>query len=65
MATKKTDDAKVKQFLAKAQAREDRHRAMRVNRIRRAVAGADLLDHELHGIEMIVFGAYGRTKLGG
>jgi len=65
MTTKKSDDEKVKRFLARAQAHEDRDRAKRVNRIKRAVAGADLMDHELHGIEMIVFGAFGRTKLGG
>jgi hypothetical protein len=61
----KSDDRKVKAFLAKAQAREDRERAGRVARIKRAIAGSDLMDHEIHGIETIVFGAFGRTRLGG
>lgn len=58
MPSKKTDA-----LIKRIQANEDRNRARRVAKIKRAVMGADLLDHELTAIEAVVFGAYGRTKL--
>lgn len=59
----KKRDAKLTAFLQKAQAREDRERARRVSRIKRAIAGADLHDAELSDLEAIVFLAFGRAKL--
>lgn len=58
MSSKKTDA-----LIKRIQANEDRNRARRVARIKRAVVDADFLDHELTAVEAIVFGAYGRTKL--
>lgn len=62
MATK---DQKLQAFLTKAQAREDRARASRIARIKRAVAQASFYDSELAELEPIVFAAFGRTKLKG
>lgn len=61
MATDK--DAKVRAFIQRAQAREDKERVRRVARIKRALAGADFFDGELSEIETVVFTAFGRTKL--
>lgn len=54
---------KTNALIKRIQANEDRNRARRVAKIKRAVAGADFLDHELTAVEAIVFGAYGRSKL--
>jgi hypothetical protein len=63
MVAKKARDAKVQAFLDKAQAREDRYRAQRLSKIKRAIAGAEFMDGELSMLEEIVFLAFGRTKL--
>lgn len=52
------------QIIKSAQDREDRHRSRRMADIKRAVAQADFLEHELSQIEDVVFRAFGRTKLG-
>lgn len=63
MAKQSKSDIRVAAFLGRAQAREDRERVRRVAKIKKAIAGAKLLDHEIHDLEQIVFTAYGRTKL--
>jgi hypothetical protein len=52
------------QIIKAAQTAEDRRYARRVADIKRAVAQADFMDHELLQIEDVVFRAFGRTKLG-
>jgi hypothetical protein len=54
---------KIPALIKRIQANEDRDRARRVARIKRAVTSADFLDHELTAIEAVVFSAYGRTQL--
>jgi hypothetical protein len=63
--TKRQDDRKVAAFLAKAHAREERQTAARIARVKRAIGEASFFEWELGEIERAVFGAYGRTKLGG
>lgn len=63
MATK-SDDRKVKAFLAKAKTREDRAYAAQVAGIKKAIAGASFFAWELGELERLAFAAYGRTKLG-
>lgn len=53
----------VEQMLKTAQDNEDRQRAYRIRRIKRAIDGGVFLDGELYQIEQVVFGAFGRTKL--
>jgi hypothetical protein len=60
----KKADAKVDAILRRAQREEDRTKANRIDRIKRAIAGSTLYDHELAAIENVIFAAYGRTKLG-
>lgn len=52
------------QIIKAAQTAEERRYARRVTDIKRAVAQADFMDHELLQIEDVVFKAFGRTKLG-
>lgn len=63
--SKRDDDAKVRRFLAKAQAKQDREYNAQVARIKKAVAGAKFYAWELTEIERLVFAAFGRTKLNG
>lgn len=52
------------EVIDRIQAREDRERARRVDRLKRGISGADFRDDELRDLEQIVFRAYGRAKLG-
>lgn len=52
------------EVIDRIQAREDRERARRVDRLKRGISGADFRDDELRYLEQIVFRAYGRAKLG-
>jgi hypothetical protein len=63
--TKRQDDRKVTAYLAKAQVREERQTAARIVRLKRALGEAKFFEWELGEIERAVFGAYGRTKIGG
>jgi hypothetical protein len=54
----------VTEVIDRIQAREDRERARRVDRLKRGIAGADFRDDELRDLEQIVFRAYGRAQLG-
>jgi uncharacterized protein HemX len=65
MAKKQTaQDRKVATYLAEAEARNERHREAQLAKIKQAISGAQFFDWELAELERLVFGAYGRTKIG-
>jgi hypothetical protein len=62
--SKATDDRKVRAFLRKADAKNRRERAARVDKLRRAMVTSDFFEWELGELERLVFCAYGRNQLG-